>query len=388
MSSAFPPTDEGDEAHGSVLSKPIRLSEVPLIAERVEGGVDGALKEAFALRSLDEARAVEPAVIDRAEVEAAHAEAESVAAAPTSVPADLPDVTLAEPQHHAASVATKLADEKPAESAAEIESAAAVVRDVRAETPAELGPAVSHDRDEVSPLAIPPSVAEARETQAPLAHDSVETERSPVISLSGADESGFTPEPSERSGDTTPPLPPIAPPLFHAEPVTRPFAESGARVFPLQQDEAREHPNLSFNSPGPAEHVADRWEMPATQRPLAGALDTAAKLAADANAAAEALENLKRLLDRELPNTAQAPRQPLHEVFAEAPSPHEPPPLPEHELQEDSVYDEQPAPGPLPLPRANVRWRERRQFDVRGFLAGFALSWAIGAVLYIYLTAG
>ena len=156
----------------------------------------------------------------------------------------------------------------------------------------------------------------------------------------------------------------------------------------MQQDETRDHPNLSFNLPGTAEHAADRWEMPATQRPLAGALDTAAKLAADANAAAEALENIKRLLDRELPNTAQAPRQPLHEVFAEAPSPHEPPPLPEHEPQEEFVYDEQPAPGPLPLPRANVRWRERRQFDVRGFLAGFALSWAIGAVLYIYLTAG
>ena len=31
---------------------------------------------------------------------------------------------------------------------------------------------------------------------------------------------------------------------------------------------------------------------------------------------------------------------------------------------------------------------ERARPDVRGFLAGFALSWAIGAALYIYLTAG
>jgi hypothetical protein len=30
--------------------------------------------------------------------------------------------------------------------------------------------------------------------------------------------------------------------------------------------------------------------------------------------------------------------------------------------------------------------RERGRFDVRGFLAGLALSWAIGAVLYVYLT--
>jgi len=30
--------------------------------------------------------------------------------------------------------------------------------------------------------------------------------------------------------------------------------------------------------------------------------------------------------------------------------------------------------------------RERGRFDIRGFLAGLALSWAIGAVLYVYLT--
>jgi hypothetical protein len=32
--------------------------------------------------------------------------------------------------------------------------------------------------------------------------------------------------------------------------------------------------------------------------------------------------------------------------------------------------------------------RDRHPFDVRGFMAGFALSWALGAALYIYLTAG
>jgi hypothetical protein len=32
--------------------------------------------------------------------------------------------------------------------------------------------------------------------------------------------------------------------------------------------------------------------------------------------------------------------------------------------------------------------RERQPFDLRGFMAGFALSWALGAALYIYLTAG
>jgi hypothetical protein len=31
---------------------------------------------------------------------------------------------------------------------------------------------------------------------------------------------------------------------------------------------------------------------------------------------------------------------------------------------------------------------QRRSLDVPGFLAGFALSWAIGVVLYLFMTAG
>jgi hypothetical protein len=35
------------------------------------------------------------------------------------------------------------------------------------------------------------------------------------------------------------------------------------------------------------------------------------------------------------------------------------------------------------------RWRaDSRQFDLRGFMAGFAFAWAIGAMIYIYLLAG
>jgi hypothetical protein len=32
--------------------------------------------------------------------------------------------------------------------------------------------------------------------------------------------------------------------------------------------------------------------------------------------------------------------------------------------------------------------RDTRQFDLRGFLAGFAVSCAIGALIYIYLMTG
>src|SRR6185295_17644539 len=84
--------------------------------------------------------------------------------------------------------------------------------------------------------------------------------------------------------------------------------------------------------------------------------------------AAEAVETLKRLLQAQLaasrPPAASAPVVAL------------------------SVG---PAPGAEaaaePLPSAPLASEQRRP-DVRGFLAGFVLSGAIGAVLYLYMMAG
>jgi len=146
--------------------------------------------------------------------------------------------------------------------------------------------------------------------------------------------------------------------------------------------------------------------------PLANALDAAVRLAADASVAAEALEKLKVLLqhkqqleglrsvqpvERKQPFHALRSTQPVlarSTLGAEA-SPSEahvialpvPPPLP-------------PLPLPVPaeasmgrtrLPLQQRRRRallERRGLDVRGFMAGFALSWAFGVVLYFFMTAG
>jgi len=134
---------------------------------------------------------------------------------------------------------------------------------------------------------------------------------------------------------------------------------------------------------------------PESGRPLASALDAAAKLAADANAAAAALENLKRLLERQLPNVAagNAPR-PLEAAAREvsvnapaAPAPLPPPVLPLHAVRDGSGRStlRHAVLAPLPPPR---RAAERLRLDVRGFLAGFALSWAFGIVLYLLMTAG
>jgi hypothetical protein len=90
-------------------------------------------------------------------------------------------------------------------------------------------------------------------------------------------------------------------------------------------------------------------------------IDAATRLAADATAAAEAVERLKRVLQAQL--AASRPSAPAEVVTAQPPAnatePRATPPLPE-----------QPRP------------------DIRGFLAGFVLSGAIGAVLYLYMMAG
>jgi hypothetical protein len=127
---------------------------------------------------------------------------------------------------------------------------------------------------------------------------------------------------------------------------------------------------------------------------MTGAFDAATKLVAEANAAAEALENLKRLLERRMPGLAvsAAPSatrlRPIERKEGEELSAEPPPPLP--------LYPVRSSDGNLPALRpAQPKFEapapyapEPRRPDVRGFMAGFALSWAIGAALYIYLTAG
>jgi hypothetical protein len=169
----------------------------------------------------------------------------------------------------------------------------------------------------------------------------------------------------------------VAPPLFSAEPTESMLSFPDA---PEVAGEESEPPGTS----GPS-------HAQATDSNLASALGAAAKLAADANAAAEALENLKRLLERQLPNPTQAPRQSMGEIFAQPAAGAEPPPLPNQAVARRMPDEELPVASVKSHPRAGGRsaaGRERHAFDVRGFMAGFALSWALGAALYIYLTAG
>jgi hypothetical protein len=105
--------------------------------------------------------------------------------------------------------------------------------------------------------------------------------------------------------------------------------------------------------------------------------DAAASLAGDVNAAAEAYENLKRLLQRQFgdPPRASLERGPNLEAaptLTALPSQASPMNL---VLAARHALVEAPSPGP-------------RRLDIRGFLAGVGVSAAIGAALYICLIAG
>ena len=67
-----------------------------------------------------------------------------------------------------------------------------------------------------------------------------------------------------------------------------------------------------------------------------------------------------------------------------------PPPLPSlplHAVRDGSGRTTL-RPAVLAPPPPRRAQPERIRLDVRGFLAGFALSWAFGVVLYLFMTAG
>ena len=130
--------------------------------------------------------------------------------------------------------------------------------------------------------------------------------------------------------------------------------------------------------------------------PLTSALDAAVRLAADANVAAEALENLKRLLEHKQQLESRLPqpagpaayaRRLRRAVLGRVCAATRPSrrcrclSMPMPDAGGEAARRCSPPAAPRPPP-------ERRGFDVRGFMAGFALSWAFGVVLYLFMTAG
>jgi hypothetical protein len=139
--------------------------------------------------------------------------------------------------------------------------------------------------------------------------------------------------------------------------------------------------------------VADEPSHAAEEaRPSELLQDAAARIAAEANATAAALENLKRLLVHKLPDPAIPDETIAVPHRAEESTPRaEPPPVPAY--RPPAHLPVEPPPMVVPLAAASMELSDyepvRRPAPAVGsFLAGFALSWIMGAVLYVYLTSG
>jgi hypothetical protein len=207
---------------------------------------------------------------------------------------------------------------------------------------------------------------------------------------------------------TEPPLPEARPP----EP-PRPLSLNARLQAPLPEEPPAEEPLPEPPRPEPprAQPLSET-----TVTPIATALDAAAKLAADADAAAAALQNLTRMLQAHQRPASMIP-SPMQHAALRGTSPQSPesearpvpmpprstvppdplqrvaPPRPEQRPIQRIMprpAPQYPAARPVrpPTLRPTPAPRDTRQFDLRGFLAGFALSCAIGALIYMYLIAG
>jgi hypothetical protein len=123
------------------------------------------------------------------------------------------------------------------------------------------------------------------------------------------------------------------------------------------------------------------------QAPMSDAspVGEALSLSVKAKAAADSLESLKRLLENQLPVPSKPKgRPPVPRELAPRAAPPPFPLLRSEPVPEPRSTEQQPVLPPPTTPLPKLRGR----LDVRGFLAGFALSGAIGVVLYLFMTAG
>lgn len=187
------------------------------------------------------------------------------------------------------------------------------------------------------------------------------------------------------------------------------IADSGEETsIPAAQLHAPETPAIDVSEDDTIEIVHEMVPLPQSapqdiaappdaeqEAPPAEALDhdSAARIAAEANATAAALENLKRLLLHKLPQPhiadASYPQEAGPELADPPPIPVYRPPVqlpvtPPPMISADndtatslSYFEDEEAPP-----------RQRWGLALGSFFAGFALSWVFGAVLYVYLTAG
>jgi hypothetical protein len=179
----------------------------------------------------------------------------------------------------------------------------------------------------------------------------------------------FMEEPPEAPAEDPPP----APPAFPMFSVQAPYPEAEAETDP--------GPDYGEASPLPPDPAPP---------PLHPHFDAAARIVAEANATAAALENLERMLEQQLPYAHAAPPAYSPDPFVERPHPATP--LADGLRLRLQGLEAEPAPAspfPAPLfPLPTRPPRSRRSVYLVGFLTGLVISLLTGAVLLFFILYG
>jgi hypothetical protein len=165
-------------------------------------------------------------------------------------------------------------------------------------------------------------------------------------------------------------LPPFQPPPAAAPSFADPLAAS---ALP-EPSEVASSPDIEAARPAP-------------DAAGSGSAEVTAKIAAEANATAQALDNLQRLLSKTAPSAAPAPQ----------PQPVRPQPRPQRPQRPRDVHrNRQANPAPFPhreradrlSPPVPGEWAGGKSIYLLGFLTGLALSLMAGAALYFLINTG
>ena len=171
-------------------------------------------------------------------------------------------------------------------------------------------------------------------------------------------------------------------PAYSEEPATEPYSEPEVSDVPPYAEppglppfvtSAEAPPEIAPPSPPPLVHSTAGSEAEAAAAPM---FDAAAKIAAEASATAEALENLKWMLVQNVPDADATQPRPLRHGYAQT-----------HFRPDPAPYAASPRAllMPLPVPREHGR---SKSIYLLGFLTGLGLSLMAGIALYVLINIG
>jgi hypothetical protein len=252
------------------------------------------------------------------------------------------------------------------------------------------------------PFMEPPGAGPADPDVEPLKPPSLVTNPEPVNAVSPfpgppawppyMDPPGSDPEVSTSAPSGLPPYIELS---VHSDPEEAATAEPTHLDDPPRPGAVRgDMPAFDEPPPAPAPRDAPRFHtVEPTAPPVEAAPRTtaaSAKIAAEANATAQALDNLQRLLSKAVP-PAPTPSPAIASPLPPEPQMYRsqhPPQRPHFQMPQDNPFAPDMPPPMLPLPMRHTDDASDRRVYVLGFLTGLVLSMVAGLALYFLINFG